>query len=260
MTIHPMAIVDPAAELGADVEVGPFSIIEAGVRIGDGTRIGPHCVIKSGVTLGRNCTLDVGVVLGSEPQDKKFQGEQSFVRIGDNNLLREYVTIHRATGAGLITQVGDDNFLMAYAHLGHNTRVGNGTSIASFVGIGGHVTIGDRVIIGGVTGIHQYTTIGRMVMVGGCSRVNRDIPPFCIGVGNPIEIAGINVIGLARNDVSEEQRQELRNAYRAIYRSDRNTSDAIAELRASGPLSAMVEEFVEFIERIDEGHKGRQGN
>jgi len=260
MTIHPMAIVDPAAELGADVEVGPFSIIEAGVRIGDGTRIGPHCVIKSGVILGRQCTLDVGVVLGSEPQDKKFQGEESFVRIGARNLLREYVTIHRATGEGLATEVGDDNFLMACCHLGHNVRVGNGAAIATFAGIGGHATVGDQAIIGGVTGIHQYATIGRLVMVGGCSRVSRDIPPFCLCAGSPAEITGINVIGLARNGVSEELRKELRNAYRAIYRSDRNTSDAIAELRANGPLSEMVEEFVEFIERIDEGHKGRQGN
>lgn len=258
MAIHPTAIVDPEAELGADVEVGPFSIIEGGVTIGDGTRIGPHCVIKRGVTLGSGCELDVGVVLGSEPQDKKFRGEESFVRIGNNNVLREFVTIHRATGEGLATVVGDDNFLMAYTHLGHNVQLGNGVMVSSFTGLAGHVTIGDRVVIGGIVGVHQYVTVGRMCMLGGSSAVTRDVPPFVVTAGTPAELRGINVIGLERNGIGQEDRMALRRAYRMIYRSKLNTSDAIAALRAQGPLPQLVEEFVEFIERIDQGHRGRQ--
>ncbi len=260
MAIHDTAIVAPQAELGADVEVGPFSIIEDGATIGDGTRLGPHCMIKRGVTLGSMCVLDVGVVLGSEPQDAKFQGEESFVRIGDNNTLREYVTIHRATGEGEATEVGDDNFLMAYTHLGHNTRMGSGVQMASFTGVSGHCVIEDRANIGGFVGVHQYVTIGRMCMIGGCSRITRDIPPFTTAVGNPGELRGINVIGLARRGISEDDQRALRRAFRAVYRSDQNTSEAIAALRANGPLSELVEEFVEFIERIDEGSRGRREN
>lgn len=258
MAIHPTAFVDPNAELGADVEIGPFCIIEGGVRIGDGTRIGPHCVIKRGVTLGSGCELDVGVVLGSEPQDRKFKGEESFVRIGNDNLIREYVTIHRATGEGQATVVGDGNFLMAYTHLGHNVRLGNGVMISSFSGLAGHVTVDDRAVIGGIVGVHQYVTVGRMTMLGGSSAVTRDVPPFSVTAGNPAELHGINVIGLERNGIGPEDRTALRRAFRAIYRSELNTSDAIATLRAEGPLPQLVEEFIEFIERIDRGHHGRQ--
>jgi len=260
MAIHPTSFVDPEAELGAEVEIGPFCIVAGGVRIGDGTRLGPHCVIKRGVTVGSGCELDVGVVLGSEPQDKKFKGEESFVRIGDNNLIREYVTVHRATGEGLATVVGNDNFLMAYTHLGHNVELGDGIMIASFTGLAGHVSIGDRAVIGGIVGVHQYVTVGRMTMLGGSSAVTRDVPPFAVTAGNPAGLHGINVIGLERNGVGQEDRMALRRAFRAIYRSDLNTSDAIAALRADGPLPELVKEFVEFIERIDQGHRGRQKN
>lgn len=256
MKIHQTAIVDPGAELGEGVEVGPFSIIESGVVIGDNCLIGPHCVIKSGVTMGGGNRLDVGVVLGSEPQDAKFRGEASFVRIGDENLIREYVTIHRATGENRETVVGDGNFLMAYVHLGHNVQIGSHCSLASFAGLSGHCVVHDRAIIGGLSGLHQYVTIGRMCMIGGHSRVTRDIPPFCTAQGN--EIHAINVIGLQRNGVSREEQTALREAFRLIYRSDLNTSDAIEELRARGSLTELAREFVEFIERINAGGRGRQ--
>ncbi len=256
MTIHESAIVSPEATLGEGVEVGPFTIIEDGVSIGDNCRIGPHCVIRSHVTMGSGNTLDAGVVLGSDPQDAKFQGEQSFVRIGDNNLIREYVTIHRATGEGAATSVGDENFLMAYVHLGHNVQIGSNCSLASFAGLSGHCVVHDRAIIGGLSGLHQYVTIGRMCMIGGHSRVTRDIPPFTTAQDN--QIHGINVIGLQRNDVTQEDQAALRDAFRMIYRSDLNTSDAIESLRESGPLSDLVLEFVEFIEQVNAGGRGRQ--
>ena len=242
--------------MGAEVKVGPFCIIEDGVTLGDGCIIGPNCVIRRGVTMGVENTLDIGVVLGGAPQDVKYAGEESFVHIGDRNRLREYVTIHRATGEGAATQVGDDNFLMAYAHLGHNVRIGSNIMLASYAGLSGHCTVEDRVIIGGLTGLHQYVTVGRMCMIGGHSRITRDIPPFVTAQSN--DLRSINVIGLQRNGVSSEEQTALREAFRMIHRSKLNVSDAIAHLREDGPLSELVTEFVEFIERMDEGCRGRQ--
>ncbi|MFW5867351.1 MAG: acyl-ACP--UDP-N-acetylglucosamine O-acyltransferase [Armatimonadota bacterium] len=256
MTIHQTAIVDPKAELGEGIEVGPFSIIEDGVTIGDNCRIGSHCVIKSNVTMGSGNTLDTGVVLGSDPQDAKYQGEQSFVRIGDDNLIREYVTIHRATGENEETVVGDGNFLMAYVHLGHNVRIGDHCSLASFAGLSGHCVVQDRAILGGLSGVHQYVTIGRMCMIGGHSRVTRDIPPFITAQGN--EVHALNVIGLQRNGVDSENQAALRTAFRMIYRSDLNTTDAIEQLRGQETLSPLAEEFIEFVERVNAGGRGRQ--
>ena len=256
MTIHETAIVDPGAELGEGVEVGPYSIIEESVTIGDHCRIGSHCVIKSDVTMGSGNTLDVGVVIGSEPQDAKFDGERSFVRIGNNNLIREYVTIHRATGEDEATVVEDDNFLMAYVHLGHNVEVGCNCSLASFAGLSGHCIIQDRAIIGGLSGLHQYVTIGRMSMIAGHSRVTRDIPPFTTVQGN--DVHALNIIGLQRNDVDRDEQAALRNAFRTIYRSDLNTTDAIEQLRENDQLSPLVEEFVAFIEKVNAGGRGRQ--
>jgi UDP-N-acetylglucosamine acyltransferase len=256
MTIHHTAIVDPGASLGEGVEVGPFSIIEAGASVGDNCRIGPHCVIKSHVTMGSDNTLDVGVVLGSDPQDAKFEREESYVRIGDGNLIREYVTIHRATGEGEATVVGDNNFLMAYVHLGHNVTVGSNCSLASFAGLSGHCVVEDRAIIGGLSGLHQYVTVGRMCMIGGHSRVTRDIPPFTTAQGN--EIHALNIIGLQRNGVAPDEQMALRDAFRAIYRSDRNTTDAIEQIRGQGALPPLVNEFIEFIEHVNAGGRGRQ--
>lgn len=260
MSVHPSAIVAAGAELGEDVEVGPFTIIEDGVQIGDGCRIGPHCMIKSGVTIGPECVLDVGVVLGSAPQDAKFDGEESFVRIGERNTLREYVTIHRATGEGEATTVGNDNFIMCTAHLGHNVVMGSNCMIASYVGVAGHCVIEDRVVIGGFVGVHQYTTIGTMVMIGGQTAVTADVPPGVMAVGVPMHIHSLNVIGLKRGGVEREERRALLAAFKTIYRSEMNTSEAIAAVRASGEPEGLVKRFVEFIERIDDGYRGRQAN
>ena len=230
------------------------------MQVGDGCRIGPHCMVKSHVRLGAECVLDVGVVLGSDPQDAKFQGEVSFVRIGDRNVLREYTTIHRATGEGEATVLGDENFMMAYAHLGHNTVVGNHTTIAGYAAIAGHVTIEDHAIIGGLVGVHQYTTVGSLAMVGGLTAVNRDVPPYVLAVGVPMTFHGINIVGLRRNGVSEDERRHLHRVFKTIYRSEMNTSEAIAAVRKQGELTGVVKHFVEFIERIESGSRGRQNN
>ncbi len=260
MSIHPTAIVSETAELGTDVEVGPYSIIEDGVRVGDGCRIGSHVVLKTSVTIGSGCQLDVGVVLGSEPQDRKFQGEQSFVRIGDNNIIREYVTIHRATGEGEATLVGNGNFLMAYCHLGHNVQIGNDVMIAGYTGLSGHCVVHDSAVLGGLTGLHQYVTVGTMAMIGGCARIAQDVPPFMMAVGNPGMIVGLNSVGLRRHGVDQDEEKALRRVYRMLYRSDLNTSDAIAAIREQVPQTDRVRELIEFMERIDQGRGGRQAN
>ncbi len=260
MKIHPSAIVAPGAVLGEDVEIGPFTIIEDDVTIGDRCRIGAHCHVKRYVTMGAGCTLDTGVVLGGEPQDAKFKGEKSFVEIGEGNMLREYVTIHRATGEGEVTRLGANNAVMAYSHAGHNTIIGNNAMVGSYVGIGGHCTIEDRVNIGGFVGLHQYSTIGTLAMLGGMTKVNADVPPTLIADGNPMEFRSVNIIGLERSGVGKEERRAVHRAYKTIYRSEMNTSEAIASLRADGEPTDMVKRFIEFIERIDQGYRGRQNN
>jgi len=260
MSIEATAVVSRTAELGTDVGVGPYSIIEDGVSVGDGCRIGPHVVLKTGVTIGCGCQLDVGAVLGSEPQDRKFQGEESFVRVGDNNIIREYVTIHRATGAGEATVVGNGNFLMACCHVGHNVEVGNDIMIAGYTGLSGHCVVHDSAVLGGLTGIHQYVTIGRMAMVGGCARIARDVPPFTTAVGNPAEIVGLNSVGLRRHGIDREEEKALRRTFRMLYRSELNISDAIAAVREQVPETEYVRELIEFVERIGSGRAGRQVN
>ena len=260
MSIHPTAIVAGGAQLGAEVTVGPYTIIEEGVQIGDRCQIGPHCVIRPRVRLGSDCQLDVGVVLGSAPQDRKFGGEETFVQIGDNNILREYVTIHRATGEGEATIIGDDNFLMAYCHLGHNVRLGSHIMIASYTGVSGHCVVENNANLGGLTGLHQYVTIGRLAMVGGCARIARDVPPFTTAVGNPSEIVGINSVGLRRHGATKEQEVAVRQAFRLLFRSQFNTSDAIVAIREQGELTEHVRELIEFMERIGRGRAGRQVN
>lgn len=258
MKIHPSAIVDPAAELGEAVEVAPYAMIEGDVTIGAGCVIGPHAVIHRYTTLGEGCQLGVGVVLGGLPQDSKYQGERSFLRIGSNNIIREYVTLHRASGEDNATTVGDDNFIMAYAHAGHNATIGSNCLIASYVGISGYVAIEDKVNIGGLTGIHQYVTIGELSMLAGVSGATRDIPPFTISEGRPARPRGINVIGLRRNGISRESVEALRAAFKVMYASGLNIGEAIARVEDEITQTPELRTFLEFHRRRDEGSRGRR--
>ena len=256
--IHPSAIVDPSAELAENVEIGPFCIVEAGTRIGAGTVLESHVILKRGTSLGRNCRLMPHVVLGGEPQDLKFKGEESFVQIGDNNTLREMVTIHRATGEGEATRLGDDNLLMAYVHFGHNCVVGNNNLISNSTGVSGHVTIEDKCVVGGFVGIHQFVHIGKMAIVGGLSKVVQDVPPFCMADGRPAKIHGLNVRGLRRNGVPPEERNQIGRAFKLLYRSGLNTSQALERIREEVPPSETLSELISFIDRVREGRLGRQ--
>jgi UDP-N-acetylglucosamine acyltransferase len=256
--IHPTALVDPSAEIGEGVWIGPFCIIEGGTHIGANTVLESHAVIKRGTTIGERCRIWPHVILGHEPQDMKFKGEPSFVRIGDDNNLREMVTIHRPTGEGEETVIGNGNLLMAYVHVGHNCTIGNNTMISNSTGISGHVTVEDRVIIGGFVGIHQNVHVGKMAMVGGMSKVVQDVPPFCLCDGRPAKIRDLNVRGLRRNGVQTDERNQVSAAFKLLYRSDLNTSQAIERIRAEIPGSETLDYLVNFIERVREGRLGRQ--
>jgi UDP-N-acetylglucosamine acyltransferase len=256
--IHPTAMVDPEAQLDERVWIGPYCVIEGGTQIGAGSILESNVVVKRGTTIGKRCRIWPNVVLGHEPQDLKFKGEESFVIIGDDNVLREMVTVHRATGEGEKTIIGDANVLMAYAHVGHNCTIGSQNMISNSTGISGHVSIEDKTVIGGFVGVHQFVHIGRMAMVGGLSKVVQDVPPFCMCDGRPAKIHGLNIRGLRRNGVPPEQRNQVSAAFKLLYRSKLNTAQAMEEIRATIPSSPTLEELVGFIERVGEGRLGRQ--
>jgi len=260
MSIHPSAIVDPTAELGAGVVVHPFTVIEAGAIIGDGCEIGPHAVIRTGTRMGKNNRVTVGAVLGDFPQDMKFKGEETYLDIGDNNHIREYTTLHRATGEGESTVIGDGCMLMAYSHIGHNSRVGNQVMMANCVQIAGHTVVGDFAVLGGLSATHQFTRIGTMVMLAAFSAARVDVPHYMLAEGDPARPIKLNTVGLKRRGVTDESLAALKQAFKIVYRSELNTSDALARVEAEVPQLPEVANLLEFIRKIPEGHRGRQLN
>jgi len=258
MAIHPSAIVDPAAQLGVDVEILPFTIVEAGVTVGDRCVVGPSAIIRTWTSLGSDCLISSGAVLGEPPQDRKYQGEETYLKLGNNNQIREYVTLHRASGEGNSTVIGDNNMIMAYSHAGHNVQIGSNISIANGCQLAGHAVVEDYANIGGMSGFHQSCTIGRMSMVGAMSRISRDVPPFSIVEGIPAEVHGLNVIGLERRGVSAESRAALRKAFRLLFRSEYNISDALTAVAAQVEHSPELDYLLAFIERVQAGAMGRQ--
>lgn len=256
--IHPTAMVDPAAELAEGVWIGPYCIVEGGTKIGSGTILEANIMVKRGTTIGKRCRICPNAILGHDPQDIKFRGEATYLRIGDDNILREMVTIHRATGEGESTVIGNNNLFMAYVHIGHNCVIGNNNMVSNSTGISGHVTVEDRVTIGGFVGIHQFVHIGKMAMVGGLSKVVQDVPPFCTCDGRPAKIHGLNIRGLRRNGVSQEERTQVGAAVKLLYRSGLNTSQAIERIRAEIPSSETLDYLVNFLEQVRKGWAGRQ--
>lgn len=253
MKIHPTAIVDPAAELGTDVEIGPYTIIDGGVVLGDRVKVGPHVRITGHTTLGDDCEVFTSAVLGEPPQDHKYHNELSYLTIGKRNVIREFVTMHLAVGEGNSTLIGDDNMFMAYAHVGHNCVIGNNVTACNYVGLSGGCQIDDRVVLGGMSGLHQFVHIGRMVMVGGYCKVNHDIPPFVIVDGPPMKIYGLNSVGLRRAGFSAELRTSLKQAFRLLCAETGNLAEAIARIRQDQPDQPEIEEFVSFMERSGRG-------
>lgn len=228
--VHPTAIVDAGAELADGVTVGPFCIVGPGVRLGARTKLHSSVVIEQ-TTMGEDNEVWPGAIIGVAPQDLRYNGENSSVVIGRGNVIREYVTIHRAVNEGSVTQIGNDNLIMAYAHVAHNCLLGNQIVISNTVGLCGHVEIEDQAVLGGMCGIHQFVRIGRLAMIGGMAKVTQDVPPFGMVDGLPARLFGMNIRGMQRRGITKESRQALKHCYRMILRSGLNLGQALEAIR-----------------------------
>ncbi|MBX3112520.1 MAG: acyl-ACP--UDP-N-acetylglucosamine O-acyltransferase [Fimbriimonadaceae bacterium] len=255
--VHPSAVVEPGAEIGAGVVVGPFCHVESGATIGEGTVLESHVTVKGGTTMGCRNRVAQGAVVGGDPQDRKFRGEPTFLRLGDDNVIREYVTIHRATGEGNATTVGSRCYLMAFVHLGHNVHMGDDVTVANNVGLSGHVAVEDMVTIGGMTGVHQWVRIGRLAMVGGMSRIVRDAPPFMITEGMEQTVHDINAVGLRRVGITQESRLALHKACKLLFKSQLGLTHALEIVRREVKMTPEVQSLLEFQERLFFGKNGR---
>jgi|SoiMethySBSTD1v2_1073268.scaffolds.fasta_scaffold29999_2 UDP-N-acetylglucosamine acyltransferase len=251
--IHPTAIVSPRAELGDNVTVGPYVIIGDGCVVGDGCTLEARSVLAKNVRLAASVSVGIGTVLGGDPQDLKFKGEETWVEIGEGTRIREYSTINRGTAQSFKTTVGKGCFLMSYVHLAHDCHVGDGVIISNGTQLAGHVTVEDRAILSGLSAVHQFVKIGRHSFVGGCSRVAKDVPPFIKAVGNPVKLYGLNSVGLQRSGFAEETVRELKRAYRLFFRSELNMSQAIERAKAELQPLPEVEYFLQFIEESQRG-------
>jgi UDP-N-acetylglucosamine acyltransferase len=253
LSIHALAVVHPDAQLGRGVEVGPFCVVGANAKIGDGTKLLSNVIVNGHTIIGRDNEIHPFAVIGASSQDKKYRGEVSYVRIGDRNVIREFVTINRGTGAQSETLIGDDNHLLAYVHIAHNCRIGDRVVMSNLAQLAGHVIVGDGATIAGFVGVHQFVRIGRMAMVGGMSKVVKDIPPFMLVEGNPTAVYGLNAVGLKRVNLPAESLAELKEAYRILYRSNHNLSTALERLRGV-VRTAEGRELVAFLqEETDRG-------
>jgi UDP-N-acetylglucosamine acyltransferase len=252
--IHATAIVDSKAELDANVEVGPYSIIRENVSVGSGTVIGPHVMIEPYVTIGENCHIFQYAAIGAPPQSLKFKGEKTDVKIGRGTIVREFVTIHRGTefGGGL-TEVGEENFLMAYTHIAHDCITGKKVIFANNATLAGHIIVGDNATIGGLVAIHQFVRIGNYAYVGGKSAVVKDIPPYVIASGDRAKLHGLNTVGLKRHGFSQETLSLLKKAYRIIFRIGITLNEAIERIRAELDQTPEVVNLIDFIKSSRRG-------
>jgi UDP-N-acetylglucosamine acyltransferase len=246
-TIHPTAFVHASALLGKDVVVGPFSIVGEHVEIGDGTILEAHVMVEKWTKIGKDCHIHVGCVIGSDAQDVKYGGEKTWVVIGDRNEIREYVTINRSTGKDTITEIGSDNIFLTHVHIPHNCKIGNHVIIANMTNLGGHTIVEDKVVIGGMTGIHQFVRIGQGAMVGAYTRLPQDVPPFTLCEGNPAHIRGLNLVGMKRRGVTRQGIQEVKEIFKTLYLSDKNTSQALQDLAAMSFETSEAKHLVAFV-------------
>ncbi len=269
--VHPSAVVHPEAKLGHDVVIGPHAVVGAGVTIGHGCQIGPSAVLEGNVCLGEDCQLGPSVMvtgnttigrgnrffhgasIGNDPQDLKYRGEPTFLEIGDENVFREFCTVHLAAGEGCKTRIGSKNMLMAYVHVAHNCVIGDQVIIANAVNIAGHVEVESFATIGGMTPVHQFVRIGAYSMVGGGSRLPQDVPPFIRVAGNPVEVCGINSIGLKRRAFPDDELLNIKQAYRLLYRSGLNVGQALERITSDCRLTKNIEDLMAFIRRSERG-------
>ena len=254
VTIHPTAIVSPDAELGDGVSIGPYCVVEKGASIGSGTVLSAFVSIHGQVSIGTDCRIYEYTSVGGDPQDHNYKGEQSRVRIGDGNIIRENVTINRATGEGCETVVGDHCFIMDSVHLAHNVRLGSHITIANKVGISGFVTVDDHTVFGGMAGVHQFVRIGSYCMIGGMYRVSKDVPHYTLASGEPLRLTGLNSVGLKRAHFSNETRREIRSFYRALYSKEKIFTQSLKEmLEKKNTFIPEVRRILEFYEGSKRG-------
>ncbi len=251
--IHPTAIIDRKAQIAEDAEVGPWTIVGPGCEIGAGSVLHARATLEMNVRLGSQVTVGIGSVLGGTPQDLKFEGEVTFVEVGDHTTIREYVTVNRGTSESFRTTVGKHCFLMSYLHVAHDCHIGDHVIMSNGTQLAGHVTIDEYANVSGLCAVHQFAKIGRHAFVGGMSRVSKDIPPFVKAVGNPIKLYGLNSVGLSRRGFSDEVVAELKKAYRLFFRSELNVSQALEQATRELKPFPEVRALVEFVEASGRG-------
>jgi UDP-N-acetylglucosamine acyltransferase len=250
--IHPTAIVDPGAEIGADVVIGPYCVVGEKVAIGEGTILRNHVTICGPAVIGKRNQFFPYASIGQRTQDLKYAGEPTHLEVGDENVFREFCTVNRGTLPGTKTIVGSHNHFLAYTHIAHDCVVGNHVVFSNNGTLAGHVTVEDHVILGGLTAVHQFCRIGKFAITGGCSKIVQDIVPFTIVDGNPARARGVNIIGLQRNGFSEDQVKNLRAAYKMLYRSRLNIGQAMEALKSHAP-DEHVRHLIEFVEGSKRG-------
>ncbi len=251
--IHPTALVNPGAELGNDVRISPFSIIEDKVIIGNNTWIGSNVLIVKGTRIGDNCEIHHGAILGAAPQDIKYHSEETTLEIGDNTIIREYCTLNRGSIDRFKTVIGSNCFLMTYVHVAHDCILSDHVIIANSVNMAGHVEIQDYVGIGGLVPIHQFVRIGKHAFIGGGFRIPKDIPPFLLAAGEPLEYAGTNSVGLRRRNFSKEAINRISKAYKILFRSKLNVSQAVSRIKEEFEVIDEIKEIIDFIESSERG-------
>ena len=246
--IHPSAVIAPGAELDHGVQVGPYAVIGPQVRIGRDSRIGPHSVVEGRTTIGCENTIFQFASVGAIPQDKKYQGEDSSLTIGDRNTIREFVTLNiGTTGGGMVTRIGNDNLFMVYSHVGHDCQIGNGVILANCATLAGHVILENYVGVGGLAAIHQFTRIGESAYLGGGAMVSLDAPPYCVAQGDRARLFGLNLIGLKRRGFGEEQLSALKRAYRTFFAEGltlKEATDRTRQEQAASPEAVHLAEFI----------------
>lgn len=252
--IHPLAVVDTGAELGVDVTIGPFVVIEGDVRIGDGTCIDSHAVVKQYTSLGARNRVHSHAVVGGESQDLKFNGEVTWLHVGDENRIREFATLHRGTaGGGCETRVGDKNLLMAYTHVAHDCVLGSSIIMSNGATLAGHVRVDDFAIIGGLSAVHQFTRIGRHAFVGGMTGVAQDVPPWMLAAGARATVHGPNLVGLRRAGANREAVSAVKAAFRMVWRSEMLRQEALDALRRDFATISQITDFVDFVAKSERG-------
>jgi UDP-N-acetylglucosamine acyltransferase len=260
--IHPTAVIQSGAEIGEGVEIGPYSVIGKDVTIGKGTMVGPHVVIDGWTSIGHGCKIYQFASIGAPPQDITYKGEKTEVIIGDNNVIREFVTIHRATTkADKKTIIGNNNIFLAYVHIAHDCKIGNNVIMANAATLAGHVAIEDYAYIGGLVAIHQFARVGAYAIIGGASAVTHDIPPYVMAVGNRAKLYGLNKVGLRRQGFSREDMESLKKAYNILFRSSLTLKDAVVKLEDEARHSTRLAHLIEFIKASKRGitrEKGRR--